>query len=96
MNQAILFSDNEKLNVDLQHVVFQAQCQGTLITCVISVKNLFQLNEQLCPADNHPALANESAVLALFETARFDIEDIAEQMIGQQSFAQDGRIYLSI
>ena len=89
MNQAILFSDNETYNSDLQQVEFQAQCQGALITCIISVNELYKLNEQQTPVqiDNNEALT-------LFESARFDIEDLAEEMIENQSFNSDGKVYL--
>jgi len=90
MNQAILFSDNEQYQAQQQQVRFQAQYQGALITCCIDVAHLYQLNEQTPPPES-----SEATVMALFENARFDIEDLAETMIQQQSFDQDGHIHLS-
>ena len=90
MNQAILFSDNERYNSALQQVEFEAQCQGALITCVISVDNLFQLNDEKFKAQD----TSETEILSLFESTRFDIEDIAEQMINDQAFNEDGKVYL--
>ena len=78
MNQSILFSDNEVYNVDLQQIAFQAQCEGRLITCVISVEALYKLNELVPPIHN---VLVQDEILALFESVRFDIEDLAEQMI---------------
>jgi len=90
MNQAILFSDNEQYQPQQQAVTFQAQCQGALITCYISVAHLYQLNEQTPPSHS-----SETAVMALFEAARFDIEDLAEMMIQQQCIDQAGQVDLS-
>lgn len=94
MNQAILFSDNEQYNAALQQIAFQAQCQGALITCLISVERLYELNEQPVPVEDQSEMFSELAVLALFDAARFDIEDLAEELIKQQSFQQDGHIQL--
>ena len=90
MNQAILFSDNERYNSPLQQVEFEAQCQGALITCIISVDNLFQLNDKSAELQD----TSDTEVLRLFESSRFDIEDIAEQMINDQAFNEDGKVYL--
>ena len=89
MNQAIIFSDNEQYNANLQQIEFQAQCQGALITCIISSKDLCKMNP-----DQAHLVDDKEALLALFEGSRFDIEDIAEHMINQQDFRQDGKIYL--
>ncbi|MDN2664772.1 DUF1488 domain-containing protein [Psychromonas sp. 14N.309.X.WAT.B.A12] len=91
MNQNILFSDNEYYNHDLQQVEFHAQCQGRLIHCVISWITLNALDQPNTP----PATANERAALALFEAARFDIEDLAEALINQQAFNDNGSIELN-
>ena len=90
MNQAILFSDNERYNSALQQVEFEAQCQGALITCVISVDNLFQVNNRKATLQD----TNEAIVLNVFESSRFDIEELAEQMIHDQIFSADGKVYL--
>ena len=94
MNQAILFSDNEQYNPALQQIAFQAQCQGALITCIIAVERLYELNEQPVPVEHQSEMFSEPAVLALFDAARFDIEDLAEELIKQQSFQQNGHIRL--
>jgi len=90
MNQTILFSDNERYNSALEQVEFEAQCQGALVTCVISVDNLFQLNEKDAKLQD----TSETEILSLFESSRFDIEDIAEQLINDQRFNEDGKVYL--
>lgn len=86
MNQSIIFSDNETYHPALQQIEFQAQCQGALISCVISVAYLCQLTEQQAQT--------EVEILSLFDSARFDIEDIAETIIKNQNFHKDGKIYL--
>ncbi|MGJ8582166.1 MAG: DUF1488 domain-containing protein [Psychromonas sp.] len=91
MNQSIIFSDNEYYNLGLEQVEFQAQCQGRLIRCAIHWSILIKLSEENIP----PAQANEKAALAFFETARFDIEDLAETLINQQAFNDDGNIIIS-
>ena len=87
MNQSILFSDNEQYNKNLQQIEFKAQHRGILINCVISVKDLCKISGQTTD--------ESSELLALFETFRFDLEDLAEQMINEQNFAQDGNIYIT-
>ena len=90
MNQAILFSDNERYNPTLLQVEFEAQCQGALITCIISVDNLFQLNDKNLKSQD----TSETEILNSFESSRFDIEELAEQMINDQAFNEDGQVYL--
>jgi hypothetical protein len=91
MNQNIIFSDNEYYNNNLQQVEFQAQCQGKLITCIITVQTLVALNGQ---SENTIQNKMEQTALALFDDIRFDIEEAAEALIKQQAFNDDGHIYL--
>lgn len=100
MNQAIIFTDNEHYNNALQQIEFQAQSQGALISCIISLANVKKLNEQTESLDQSLSNIdvnnmNEEQALALFEHVRFDIEDLAEAMINQQAFSDDEKIYLS-
>lgn len=91
MNQSIIFSDNEYYNDQLQQVEFQAQCQGHLIRCIISWETLKKLSEQF----SMPIKANEKLALMLFDGARFDIEDLAEELINQQAFSEYGEILIT-
>jgi hypothetical protein len=91
MNQSIIFSDNEYYNNNLEQVEFQAQCQGKLITCIISLHTLLKLTQQ---AQNSISANTENAVLALFSAIQFDIEEAAEALIKQHAFNDDGHIYL--
>jgi len=90
MNQAIIFSDNEQYNINSQQVEFQAQSQGILVSCVISFSYLQELNE----ITSEQLINIETTALTLFESARFDIEDLAEEMINQHAFSEDGKVYL--
>jgi len=89
MNQAILFSDNEKYNAHLQQLEFQAQHQGKLISCIISINGLLSLSE------SDDFVLTEERVLALFDAVRFDIEELAEKLIYKESFHSDGKVYLT-
>ncbi len=40
------------------------------------------------------SLAREEDILRAFESVRFDIEEIAEKLIEEQEFAEDGAVYL--
>jgi len=93
MNQAIIFSDNEQYNINSQQVEFQAQSQGTLVSCVISLSYLQKLNE-ITEITPEQLIDIETTVLTLFDSARFDIEDLAEEMINQQAFNEGGKVYL--
>ena len=93
MNQAIIFSDNEQYNINLQQVEFQAQSQGRLVSCVISFSYLQELNE-ITEVTSEQLINIETTALTLFDSARFDIEDLAEEMINQQAFSEDGKVYL--
>jgi hypothetical protein len=92
MNQAILFSDNERYNEKLKQVEFTAQSQNALITCIISLDNLYLLNELSDVSKN----INEQTILNLFDSVRFDIEEIAEKMIDDQQLGHDGKLYLTL
>jgi len=94
MNQTILFSDNETYQSEQQQVEFQAQSEGQLIHCAISLETLKALHRQ--QSELPSLLENDDAQLALaiFDALRFDIEDLTEQLINQQAFDLDGKIYL--
>ncbi|WP_137297727.1 DUF1488 domain-containing protein [Psychromonas sp. SP041] len=93
MNQAIIFSDNEQYNIHSQQVEFQAQSQGALMSCVISLSYLQKLNK-ITELTSEQCINVEKTALTLFDNVRFDIEDLAEEMINQQAFSEDGKVYL--
>lgn len=86
MNQSILFNDGVVWQETQQRLMFSAQMMGATLPCYISRHYLEQLAARplLRPAD----------LLQTFEALRFDIEELAEQKIEEQEFAEDGSIYL--
>lgn len=86
MNQGILFSDLMEWQADEQRVRFPAQQMGALIDCYISQRRLERMTGL--------ALTREDDIARAFESVRFDIEELAEKLIEEQEFAEDGAIYL--
>ena len=86
MNQGILFPDLMEWQAGEQRVRFPAQQMGALINCYISRRRLEKMTGL--------SLVKEEDILRAFESVRFDIEDIAEKLIEEQEFAEDGAIYL--
>ncbi|MGL5814262.1 MAG: DUF1488 domain-containing protein [Aeromonas sp.] len=86
MNQGILFPDLMSWEEQAQRVHFPAQWQGARIDCYISRRRL----EKLAGL----SLAREEEILKAFEALRFDIEELAEKLIEEQAFGEDGAIYL--
>ncbi|WP_315919541.1 DUF1488 family protein [Vibrio fluvialis] len=84
MNQSILFPDMQTWNDELQAVVFPAQQVGALIECVVTLAELSRLSAQ--PIDD------EQQALAIFQTLRFDLEEIAEALIEEEDYNQRGQI----
>ncbi|MCG3730702.1 DUF1488 domain-containing protein [Vibrio cincinnatiensis] len=84
MNQSILFPDIQHWNEKLQVIEFPAQQGGALISCQISIQQLIQYSGK---AINSPEQA-----LAVFDTVRFDLEELAEVLIEEEAFNQHGNI----
>lgn len=57
-----------------------------MINCYISRRRLEKMTGL--------SLVKEEDILRAFESIRFDIEDVAEKIIEEQEFAEDGAIYL--
>ncbi|WP_421240818.1 DUF1488 domain-containing protein [Aeromonas enteropelogenes] len=86
MNQGILFPDLMEWQAQEQRVHFPAQQMGVLINCYISRRRLEKMTGLV--------LTKEGDIVRAFESVRFDIEDIAEKLIEEQEFGEDGAIYL--
>lgn len=84
MNQDILFADIQLWDSEKQAVNFPAQQAGALITCWVSLSWLQQKTE-------HP-LIEEVDILSTFAANRFDLEELAEEMIEEEEFNRDGVI----
>ncbi|HDT5886452.1 MULTISPECIES: DUF1488 family protein [Aeromonas] len=86
MNQGILFPELADWQPHEQRIHFPAQQMGALVDCYISRRRLEKMTGL--------SLAREEDILRAFESVRFDIEDMAEKLIEEQEFAEDGAIYL--
>jgi len=87
MNQSILFSDQLTWNEEAGMVEFHAQQAGMLIICLVSLDMLGKLN-------NSSEVSKENA-FEQFEAARFDIEEIAESLVEDEAFDEQGRIIIN-
>lgn len=86
MNQDILFSDIQTWDAVRAAVNFPAQQGGALISCWVSFNWLQHHTGK--------ALNNEADILAEFSACRFDIEELAEVMIEDESFDDNGDIVI--
>ncbi|WP_047049368.1 DUF1488 domain-containing protein [Vibrio mexicanus] len=83
MNQSILFPDMQSWDEGKQAVMFPAQQSGALIECVVGVDKLAELV-------GHSVEGKEAALNA-FEQCRFDLEELAEELIEDEMFNSNGR-----
>ncbi|KDM91429.1 DUF1488 domain-containing protein [Photobacterium galatheae] len=86
MNQDILFADIQTWDSGRQAVCFPAQQAGALIRCWVS---LIWLEKQA-----GEVLTDEAAILTAFTSYRFDLEELAESMIEDEDFNQDGEVMI--
>ena len=86
MNQGILFPELADWQAHEQRIHFPAQQMGALVDCYISQRRLERMTGL--------ALTREDDIVRAFESVRFDIEDMAEKLIEEQEFAEDGAINL--
>ena len=84
MNQSILFPDIQSWDEDKQAVLFSAQQAGALIQCLVSITGLEKLSGQ--------TVENEQQALEVFSQYRFDLEELAEELIEDEEFNSQGWI----
>ena len=84
MNQSILFPDIQSWDEDKQAVLFSAQQAGALIQCLVSITGLEKLSGQ--------TVGNEQQALEVFSQYRFDLEELAEELIEEEEFNSEGNI----
>ncbi len=84
MNQSILFPDMQEWNSELEAVIFPAQQSGALIECVVTVKELVKISGT--------SINSEKEALDVFADVRFDLEELAEELIEDEAFNQFGQI----
>ncbi|ELB1484766.1 DUF1488 domain-containing protein [Vibrio parahaemolyticus] len=86
MNQSILFPDMQSWDEVSQSVNFTAQQSGALIECFVTKQKLEKLSGS--------ELDTEQAVIAAFIDYRFDLEEIAEELIEDEAFNEEGHIII--
>ncbi|MFM2588495.1 DUF1488 domain-containing protein [Vibrio sp. TBV020] len=84
MNQSILFPDIQSWDEEKKAVVFTAQQSGALIQCLISKDELAKISGQV--------IGNEQQALEVFSQYRFDLEELAEELIEEEEFNSEGNI----
>lgn len=87
MNQSIIFSDDATWDDELASIQFTGQQQGMTILCYISLNELSQLSQEV---------VEQQQAKSVFEQYRFDIEDLAEELIEQEAFDEKGRIICTL
>ncbi|MBE3653905.1 DUF1488 domain-containing protein [Vibrio navarrensis] len=86
MNQAILFPNIQSWDEKRQVVQFAAQQSGALIQCFVEKAKLEQLTMT--------TIANQEQALSVFAQCRFDLEEIAEELIEEEAFDDEGHIVI--
>ncbi len=88
MNQNIIFSDDMTWDDELASIQFTGQQQGMTIRCYIGLDALSQLSQEMVSDQQH--------AISMFEQYRFDIEELAEELIEQEAFDEQGRIICTL
>lgn len=86
MNQSILFADIQEWDQLKCVVTFPAQQAGALIECSISLEMIERLSGI--------SVDGERQALQAFSSIRFDVEELAEELIDNEEFNEKGEIEL--
>ncbi len=86
MNQSILFPDMQSWDEPSQSVRFPAQQSGALIECYVTKQKLVKMSGS--------DIKSEQQALEAFVACRFDLEDIAEELIEDEAFNEEGHIVI--
>ena len=86
MNQSILFPDIQDWDEESQSIIFPAQQAGALIECVVSIEELSRLSGK--------GVEESGQALAIFAELRFDIEELAEELIEEEEYDSSNRIQI--
>lgn len=86
MNQSILFPDLQEWDSVLKVVRFPAQQAGALIECVVSLSELSKLAGK--------KIEESEQALKVFTEFRFDLEELAEELIEDEAFNEQGQIII--
>jgi hypothetical protein len=87
MNQSILFPDLQEWDVARKAVRFPAQQAGALIECFVTLSELSKLAGE--------KVEDSEQALKVFAKYRFDLEELAEELIEDEVFNQFGNIEVS-
>ena len=88
MNQSILFPDIQDWDEENQSIIFPAQQSGALIECVMSIEELSRLAGK--------DIEEGDQALVIFSELRFDIEDLAEELIEEEEYDSSNRIQIKV
>ncbi|EAQ53145.1 DUF1488 domain-containing protein [Vibrio sp. MED222] len=86
MNQSILFSDIQDWDEENQSITFPVQQSGALIECVMSIEELSRLAGK--------DIEEGDQALVIFSELRFDIEELAEELIEEEEYDSSNRIQI--
>ena len=86
MNQSILFPDIQSWDEVSQSVNFSAQQSGALIECFVTKQKLEKLSGSL--------IETGQAAIKVFTDYRFDLEEMAEELIEDEAFNEEGHIII--
>lgn len=84
MNQSILFPDLQTWDELNRTMTFPAQQSGALIECIVSQEELEKLSGQ--------SISDAQQAQDLFAQYRFELEELAEQLIEDEEFNADGKV----
>lgn len=84
MNQSILFPDIQTWDEEQQIVTFPAQQAGALIECFIRKAELEKISGSV--------IEGEQQALDAFSRSRFELEELAEELIEEEEFNTLGQI----
>lgn len=84
MNQSILFPDLQTWDEQNRTMTFPAQQSGALIECIVSQEELEKASGQ--------SISDAQQAQDLFAQYRFELEELAEQLIEDEEFNADGKV----
>ncbi len=84
MNQSILFPDIQTWDEEQQTITFPAQQAGALIECFIRKVELEKISGSV--------IEGEQQALEAFSQSRFELEELAEELIEEEEFNTLGQI----
>lgn len=86
MNQSILFPDIQSWDESSQSVNFPAQQSGALIECYVTKQKLTKMSGL--------SVECEQQAIEAFIAFRFDLEEMAEELIEDEAFNEEGYIII--